>query len=103
MVDGACKISSINQSINQEAKNLRNIFDQTLPMTNQVGALCKSLHFEIRRIYQIWNHLSLDVTVILIVSFDGGDALVSSFLLDSLSYKKYNDMLLNLGSLGSAA
>ena len=56
-------------------------------MTDQVSSLCKSLYFEIRRISQIRNYLSLDVAITLMMSFvlsilDYGNALLSSLSSD---------------------
>ena len=56
-------------------------------MTDQVSSLCKSLYFEIRRISQIRNYLSLDVAITLMMSFvlsklDCGNALLSSLSSD---------------------
>ena len=52
----------------QKTKEISELFLTTLPMTDQVSAPCKSFSFEIKCISQIRNYLSLDVTVILLVS-----------------------------------
>ena len=58
-------------------------------MTDEMSALCKSLHFEIRRVSQIRNYSSLDVIVTLIVSvvlskLDCGKVLLTGLSLDQL-------------------
>ena len=78
----------------QKVKDLGIIFDETLSMTDQVSAPCKSLYFKIRRISQIGNYLSLDVTVTLMNSLvlsklDYVNAQLSGLLLDQL-YKLQN-------------